>query len=229
MRQHRRSRAANPSALSMRSQPPAEQYEKRGGFELGHLRHPDLAGVHERLAGERAAVLGRPPAAAERGRRDAAGDDLAGLLERDERRPHRDAADEVGRAVDRIDDPAALVRSGGPLDLALLLAEHDVAGPGGLELRAGWFPRPPRRTRSRTSCPAWSTPPGRWRRIGPWRGCRRCRPGRAPAARRRSRSAPCGLGYGEVDRDHGHDLAEAPVFDTVQRHCRCTCWWSTPP
>ncbi len=47
----------------------------------------------------------------------------------DQGAPHRDAADEVHRSVDRIDDPADPAASVG----SVLLADHTVAGPVGGE------------------------------------------------------------------------------------------------
>src|SRR5207247_7764454 len=55
--------------------------------------------------------------------------DLATLLQCDQRRPEPDAADEVLRAVDRVDDPAHLVRS----VPAELLAEGAVRREGASE------------------------------------------------------------------------------------------------
>ena len=57
---------------------------------------------------ERAEPAAGPPAHAERGRRHDADDELARVLEPDERRPDRDAAHVALRAVDRVDDPAVL-------------------------------------------------------------------------------------------------------------------------
>ena len=51
---------------------------------------------------------------------------MVGVGQRDQRRPHRDAADEVGRSVDRVDDPPP--RRRGVADQAVLLAEQAVAG-----------------------------------------------------------------------------------------------------
>ncbi len=61
---------------------------------------------------------------AERGRRDDAAHEMALALERDQRRPDRDPAQEVPRAVDRVDDPADVASV-----VALLLAEHAFTRP----------------------------------------------------------------------------------------------------
>src|SRR5918911_4989471 len=61
----------------------------------------------------------RPPTLSERGRRGQAHDRAAVALERDQRRPDRDPADEVARPIDRVDDPARL-----RLLAAALLAEE---------------------------------------------------------------------------------------------------------
>lgn len=59
---------------------------------------------------------------------DDAGDDLAVTLERDRHGEHRNAVQEVGRAVERIDDPA--MRAVGALDLLIgLFAEEAVGRP----------------------------------------------------------------------------------------------------
>ena len=71
-----------------------------GLLERRHGRHADGMPVREG-----APPPGRPPAAAERRRGDHADHELAVELERDQRGPDRDAADEVRRAVDRVDDP----------------------------------------------------------------------------------------------------------------------------
>jgi signal transduction histidine kinase len=71
----------------------------------------------------RALASRRPPPLAERGRGCQADERAAVALERDERRPDRDPADEVPRAVDRIDDPARV-----RLLAAALLAEEALAG-----------------------------------------------------------------------------------------------------
>ena len=57
---------------------------------------------------------------------DHAGDDLALPLQRDRDREDRDAVQEVGGAVERIDDPAVLVVLAG--DHAALLHQEAVAG-----------------------------------------------------------------------------------------------------
>src|SRR5206468_11340316 len=54
-------------------------------------------------------------------------------LQRDQRRPHLDPTREVGRAVDRVDDPDAARRVVRP---ALLLAQDAVVGERGLDLFA---------------------------------------------------------------------------------------------
>jgi hypothetical protein len=68
-----------------------------------------------------------PPAASERRRRHDADDGaVLPVCERDQRRPHGDAAHEAGRAVDRIDHPTPR-RSGCALD-AVLFTQHRVLG-----------------------------------------------------------------------------------------------------
>jgi hypothetical protein len=89
--------------------------------EARDARDPDRLSVRERALTSR-----RPPAAAERGRRDDAEDDLAVPLEREQRRVDRDAADVALRAVDRIEDPAD---RRGSLGAALLLTVHGLTGP----------------------------------------------------------------------------------------------------
>ena len=71
---------------------------------------------------------------------DHAGDDLALALQGDGDREVRDAVQEVGGAVERIDDPG--VGLVGALDLAALFAEEAVAGPRLGELARRWLPRP---------------------------------------------------------------------------------------
>ena len=72
----------------------------------------------------RSLVARCPPALAQSGRGGHAHDRPAVALERDQRRPDRDPAHEVSRAVDRIDDPAR-----GRLVPAALLAEETLARP----------------------------------------------------------------------------------------------------
>jgi hypothetical protein len=76
------------------------------------------------VRGRPVAALRPPPAPEHGGRHDADLDDTGGF-ERDQRRPHRDAARVVPRAVDRVEYPAsrAATRS------APLLAEDRVVGP----------------------------------------------------------------------------------------------------
>ena len=74
-----------------------------------HLGLGDVGDVGDMAAspvGERPELAGRPPPPAERRRRHHPHHhaELA-MGERDQRRPHRDAAHEAGRPVDRIDDP----------------------------------------------------------------------------------------------------------------------------
>jgi hypothetical protein len=71
----------------------------------------------------RALAAGRPPALAQRRRGRDPERRAAVPLERDQRRPDRDPADEVPRAVDRVDDPARV-----GLAAAALLAEEALAG-----------------------------------------------------------------------------------------------------
>ena len=78
---------------------------------------------------ERAEPAAGPPARAERGRRRDADDELARVLEPDQRRPDRHAAHVALGAVDRVDDPAELgVGRRAPGSDAELLAEHGVTG-----------------------------------------------------------------------------------------------------
>jgi hypothetical protein len=72
----------------------------------------------------RALAARRPPALAERRRGGDPDNRPAVSLERDQRRPDRDPADEVPRAVDRVDDPAR-----GGLLAAALFAEEALARP----------------------------------------------------------------------------------------------------
>ena len=65
-----------------------------------------LRDADRRAVEERAAAARRPPALPERGRRDDADDDLAVALERDQRRPDRQPARVLLRAVDRVEPPA---------------------------------------------------------------------------------------------------------------------------
>jgi hypothetical protein len=106
---------------------------------LARLQEPRQAGVEDqRLAqvglvghGDAPVVAVRPVAAqgvvgvAQRRRLDDAGDQLAPVLQADERRPDRDAPHERAGAVDRVDDPAVAGRS---RRVAVLLAEEPVAG-----------------------------------------------------------------------------------------------------
>jgi hypothetical protein len=80
--------------------------------------------VDPAIVAVRALAARRPPALAQRGRRGDADNRAAVPLERDERRPDRDPADEVPRAVDRIDDPAGV-----RLLAAALLAQEAFARP----------------------------------------------------------------------------------------------------
>ena len=88
--------------------PAAERgVRQRRVVERRDIGDPARLSRGQRLAGPRAAALRRPPASAEGRRRDDAGDDLVLDHQADERRPDRNAADEVLGAVDRVDDPAA--------------------------------------------------------------------------------------------------------------------------
>ena len=78
-------------------------------------------------------------------------------VERDQRRPHRDAADEAGGAVDRIDDPAPR-RLGRALD-AVLLAEQRRGRVG----RRGCVRRAATRSRGRPRSPRCGRPSSRAR------------------------------------------------------------------
>ena len=95
--------------------------------ELRVFESADLGHADRRTIGERAAATHRPPGVAEGRRRADADAHLAVLLEREQRRPDRDAADVVLGPVDRVDDPTP-VR--GPLG-AELLAQQRIPGAGG--------------------------------------------------------------------------------------------------
>ena len=69
-------------------------------------------------------ALGRPAASKRRCRDDSDAYDRV-LLERDQRRPHRDSPRVVACPVDRVDDPATCACA----DRAFLLTEHRVVGP----------------------------------------------------------------------------------------------------
>src|SRR5439155_3200314 len=86
-----------------------------GVLDAVDRRYADLLAVQERAVAAR-----RPPATVQRGRRHDADLDPAVPLERDQRREHGDAADEVLGAVDRVEDPT----DGAGALLAALLAEH---------------------------------------------------------------------------------------------------------
>ena len=99
---------------------------KRGVLQRRDLGHPAAGRLGQPPAGPCAAAAGRPPAAAERGRRDNPDDDLIAVHQPDERRPDRHAADVVLGGVDRVDHPAPRARAAP----AGLLAEHRVPRPG---------------------------------------------------------------------------------------------------
>jgi hypothetical protein len=88
--------------------------ERKSGREKGAVevlpgRHLQALAIAEGAA----AALGRVELAAER-IPDRAGDDLSALARRDRDGPERKARDEVGRAVERIDDPGAPLAAGAP-------------------------------------------------------------------------------------------------------------------
>src|SRR5581483_130116 len=85
----------------------------------------DLQDADGLAVAESALAARSPPAVAESRRGHDPAHELAVTLEREQRRPDRHAAEEVPRAVDRVDDPANRARV-----LALLLAEDALAGPG---------------------------------------------------------------------------------------------------
>ena len=91
----------------------------------------DLRHAHELAVAPRATTASCPPPRAERRRRDHPERELAVDFEREQRRPHRQAAGVPLGAVDRIDDPAARRADA---RLALLLTEHGVVGSGAREL-----------------------------------------------------------------------------------------------
>ena len=92
--------------------------------ELAHVRDPEALAVPVRPRTPTGGIdLGRHRVM------DDAHRDFATLLQCDQRRPEPDAADEVLRAVDRVDDPAHLVRS----VPAELLAEGAVRREGASE------------------------------------------------------------------------------------------------
>jgi hypothetical protein len=93
----------------------------RGVSETRNRRDPDCLPVPKR-----ALATCRPPAVAERRSRDDAADDLVLSLERDQRRPDRNAAREVLRPVDRIDHPPDRTDAG-----AFLLAHDALARTAG--------------------------------------------------------------------------------------------------
>ena len=114
------------------SQPCERRVRQRGVLERADVADVALAGREQRLAGERAATLARPPPTPDGRCRDDTRDHVVLDHQRDERRPDRDSADEVLGAVDRVDHPAA--RS--PAGRALLLAVERVARTGSAERAA---------------------------------------------------------------------------------------------
>ena len=89
---------------------------------LGPVHRGDVDTI---ASGVRAAAPLGPPAPVEGRRGDDAERDPSVLLERDQRRPHRDPARVVARPVDRVDDPAAPPRA----RRTLLLAQDRVPPP----------------------------------------------------------------------------------------------------
>jgi hypothetical protein len=101
-----------------------DQIAPVGGGDGGVGEVGDSGDANPLAVPERALPPACPPAVSERGRRDDSARDLFFTLERDQGRPDRDAAREVPRPVDRVDDPpdrSAVV--------SLLLAEDAFAGP----------------------------------------------------------------------------------------------------
>jgi len=92
--------------------------------QRAHLRDPHRRRVHQRLAGVRATIRARPPAPAQQGSADDAYFDPVLDHQCDQRGPGRYATDEVGGAVDRVDDPAARA----PAGVLALFAVDGVAG-----------------------------------------------------------------------------------------------------
>jgi len=94
------------------------------------LREPRLVGhAHPGAVDEGAATPARGGEVARHRVQDHAGRDGAAFLKADQDRPEGDPPDEVLGAVDRIDDPARLLRARG----AELLAEEPVIGKGAAE------------------------------------------------------------------------------------------------
>src|SRR5262249_48980235 len=96
--------------------------------ELGHVRHPNRP-----VAAIRAVAAQRPIGLSERRHLRNTGNRLASIFQTDQRGPNRDAADEVARAVDRIDDPAI---TGCARLFTMFFSEETVAGKSRQESRA---------------------------------------------------------------------------------------------
>jgi len=105
---------------------------QRGVAQVGHGGDVQAAGGGQAPACPGAGPGRGPPAAAERGCRDHAEDGPSLVEQRDERRPHRDAADVVLGAVDGVDDPLPRAVAAG----AELLPDDGVARPGAPQLGA---------------------------------------------------------------------------------------------
>src|SRR5690606_27922983 len=113
--------------------PPLEgAVRERGVTQLRDLRHRDGSGPRQRPPGPGASPLRRPPATAACGRGDQAHHALVPVDDADDRDPDGHAADVVLRAVDRVDDPAAVGGAGG----AVLLPDDGVPNAGARELGA---------------------------------------------------------------------------------------------
>ena len=118
----------DPAPLGEREEPvgdsPPRELARARVAERRVLDPADRGDVDPAVVAVGALAARRPPALAERrGGRDA-DHRPAVALERDERRPDRDPADEVPRAVDRVDDPTRV-----RLLAAALLAEEALGRP----------------------------------------------------------------------------------------------------
>lgn len=116
--------------------PPARQRRERhrGMGHVTHLGHMDAGGMIHVRAHVRTAVAQREPAGVQVRGRHHADDDAVAVLQADQRGPHRHAAHEVLRAVDRVDDPAP---AGGVLLAELLAVDRVVGALGGQNVTDG--------------------------------------------------------------------------------------------
>src|SRR5712691_8203302 len=113
--------AVPPARLADDAEP---RMQERRLLERARRRHTDALAIQECAA----AAPGRVHLVGDR-IVDDTGRDLSRLLEADQRGPHRDAADEVPRAVDRVDDPPAVLGA----SRAELLAEEPAVRKRGAE------------------------------------------------------------------------------------------------